>query len=61
MKLGVRWVGTPQTVEVKVMMARCLKDKVPRGSYVVRACVLDRLVENRMYYKFVEYGNLVKA
>lgn len=41
-------------------MIRCLKDKVPRGSYIVRASVLDRLVDNKMYYKFVEYGNKLK-
>ena len=37
-------------------MARQLKDKAPKGSYVLRASVLDRLLENKMYYKFVEYA-----
>ncbi len=38
-------------------MVRALKDKVPRGNYIIRASVLDRLVDNKMYYKFIEYGN----
>ena len=42
------------------MVARSLRDKIPKGDFVVRASVLDRLVENKMYYKFVEYGNRVK-
>jgi hypothetical protein len=41
-------------------MARALKDKVPPGNYLIRASVLDRLVDNKMYYKFIEYGNRVK-
>jgi hypothetical protein len=41
-------------------MIRCLKDKAPKGSYLIRASVIDRLVDNKMYYKFVEYGNLLK-
>ena len=42
------------------MTARCLRDKIPKGDFIIRAGVLDRLVENRLYYKFVEYGNRVK-
>ena len=42
------------------MTARCLRDKIPKGDFVIRAGVLDRLVENKLYYKFVEYGNRVK-
>jgi len=33
---------------------------VPKGNYIIRASVLDRLVDNKMYYKFIEYGNKVK-
>lgn len=43
------------------MMVRGLKDKTPKGSYVVRAGILDRMVENKIYYKFLEYGAKVKA
>ena len=60
-KIGARWLKTPQPVEVKVMMVRGLKDKVSKGSYVVRAGILDRMVENKIYYKFLEYGSKVKA
>jgi hypothetical protein len=38
-----------------------MRDKVPKGEYIVRATVLDRLVDNKLYYKFVEYGQRVKA
>ena len=42
------------------MTARCMRDKVPKGDFVIRAGVMDRLVENKLYYKFIEYGNRVK-
>jgi hypothetical protein len=41
-------------------MVRALKDKVPKGNYIIRASVLDRLIDNKMYYKFIEYGNKLK-
>lgn len=37
-------------------MTRCMKDKIPEGQYVIRAGVLDRLIENKLYYKFIEHG-----
>lgn len=43
------------------MMTRCVKDKVPKGSYVIRAGILDRLVENKLYYKFLDHGKKVRA
>jgi hypothetical protein len=33
-----------------------MKDKIPEGQYVIRAGVLDRLIENKLYYKFIEHG-----
>ena len=33
-----------------------MRDKVPKGEYIIRATVMDRLVENKLFYKFVEYG-----
>ena len=59
-KLNVKWVGTPQAIVTKVMVARQLRDKVPKGEYVIRASVLDRLIQNKMEYKFIEYGNKMK-
>ena len=59
-KLKANWVKTPQPLVIKLMTARCIRDKIPKGDYVIRAGVLDRLVENKLYYKFVEYGNRVK-
>jgi hypothetical protein len=42
------------------MLARCLRDKIPKGDYIIRASVLDRLTDNKMYYKIIEYGERVK-
>jgi hypothetical protein len=33
-----------------------MKDKIKNGQYVIRAGVLDRLIENKLYYKFIEHG-----
>ncbi len=59
-KVSAKWLKTPQPVEVKIRTIRSLKDKAPKGSYLLRASVLDRLVDNKMYYKFIEYGNIEK-
>lgn len=45
---------------IKLLTARNMRDKVPKGDYVIRVGVLDRLIENKLYYKLVEYGNRVK-
>lgn len=45
---------------MKLMQSRCMRDKVPKGDYIIRASVMDRLVDNKLYYKFVEYGQRVK-
>jgi hypothetical protein len=42
------------------MQSRCLRDKIPKGDYIIRATVLDRLTDNKMYYKIIEYGERVK-
>lgn len=59
-KLNVCWSATPQAITCKVMMARQLRDKIPKGEYVIRASVCDRLIKNKMEYKFIEYGNRMK-
>ena len=59
-KLKANWVKTPQPIVIKLMTARCLRDKIDKGDYVIRAGVMDRLVENKLYYKFIEYGDRVK-
>ena len=43
-----------------MMTTRCMRDKVPKGDYIIRATVMDRLVDNKLFYKFVEYGQRVK-
>ena len=47
-KLKVKWIKTPQAVSCKVNIARCLRDKVPKGEFLIRASVLDRLIANKM-------------
>jgi hypothetical protein len=42
------------------MTTRCMRDKVPKGDYIIRATAMDRLVDNKLYYKFVEYGQRIK-
>jgi hypothetical protein len=37
-----------------------MRDKIPKGDYIIRASVMDRLVENKLYYKFIEYGQRVR-
>lgn len=37
-----------------------MRDKIPKGDFIIRAGVLDRLVDNKLYYKFIEYGERVK-
>lgn len=59
-KLKANWIKTPQPVVIKLMTARCMRDKVPKGDFIIRAGVLDRLVDNKLYYKFIEYGERVK-
>jgi hypothetical protein len=37
-----------------------MRDKIPKGDYIIRTSVMDRLVENKLYYKFIEYGQRVR-
>jgi len=37
-----------------------MRDKINKGEFIIRATVLDRLVDNKIYYKFVEYGERIK-
>lgn len=59
-KLKSNWDQTPQAIVCKLLTSRCMRDKVPKGDYIIRATAMDRLVENKLYYKFVEYGQRVK-
>lgn len=59
-KLKANWDQTPQPIVMKLMQSRCMRDKVPKGDYIIRASVMDRLVDNKLYYKFVEYGQRIK-
>jgi len=59
-KLKANWEKTPQPIVIKLMKARCMRDKIPKGEFVIRAGVLDRLVDNKMFYSFIGYGDQVK-
>jgi hypothetical protein len=43
------------------MAVRQLRDKVAKGDFVIRASVLDRLIQNKMQYRFIEEGQRTKA
>lgn len=60
MRLRANWVQTPQPIVIKLQSARCLRDKISKGDYIIRVCALERLVDFKLYYKFLEYGNRVK-
>ena len=59
-KIKVKWQKTPQTISCKILVARCLRDKVPKGELVIRATVLDRLIKNKLQYKFIDHGQRIK-
>lgn len=59
-KIKVKWQKTPQTISCKILVARCLRDKVPKGEFVIRATVLDRLIKNKLQYKFIDHGQRIK-
>jgi len=59
-KVKSNWIKTPQPIVVNLQTMRCTRDKIPKGDFVLRVGVLDRLIENKMYYKFFEYGNRLK-
>jgi hypothetical protein len=59
-KLKATWDQTPQPIVCKLLTSRCMRDKIAKGDYIIRACLMDRLVDNKLYYKFVEYGQRVK-
>lgn len=59
-KLKANWDQTPQPIVCKLMTSRCMRDKIPKGDFIVRASLMDRLVDNKLYYKFVEYGQRIK-
>jgi hypothetical protein len=59
-KVKSNWIKTPQPIVVNLQTMRCTRDKIPKGDFVLRVGVLDRLIEYKMYYKFFEYGNRLK-
>ncbi len=48
---GESWTSSRQIVEVRVELARCVKDKLPKGRYAVLCSVMDRLGGNVMDYQ----------
>jgi len=37
------WKRKPQIVEVRLELARCVKDKIPKGRYAILCSILDRI------------------
>jgi hypothetical protein len=58
----LNWFGAPRPVEVTINMARCLKDKVASGSYVIIMRRLERIGGNMIHAKYKEsYRRLIKV
>lgn len=49
-RLRVTWKGIPQTLAVRVRRLNAVKDKLPRGSYVLVATLYDRLGGHAMHW-----------
>lgn len=44
------WKNKPQVVTIRLELARCVKDKVPKGRYAVLCSILDRIGGNPTVY-----------
>jgi hypothetical protein len=42
-ELRVRWDGLPQPVQVRLLVLRGVRDRVPSGAYTMHAALFDRL------------------
>jgi hypothetical protein len=49
-RLRVAWCGIPQTLVVRVRRLNAVKDKLPRGNYVLVATLYDRLGGHAMHW-----------
>lgn len=49
-RLRVAWRGIPQTLAVRVRRLNAVKDKLPRGNYVLVATLYDRLGGHAMHW-----------
>lgn len=49
-RLRVAWRGVPQTLAVRVKRLNAVKDKLPRGNYVLVATLYDRLGGHAMHW-----------
>eukprot|EP00826_Nyctotherus_ovalis_P023862 TRINITY_DN1836_c0_g1_i8.p1 TRINITY_DN1836_c0_g1~~TRINITY_DN1836_c0_g1_i8.p1 ORF type:complete len:334 (-),score=121.58 TRINITY_DN1836_c0_g1_i8:1816-2817(-) len=51
------WKHKPQVVTIRLELARCVKDKVPKGRYAILCSVLDRIGGNPTVYDSKETSN----
>ena len=49
---SLRWNQTPSALEVRVLMARKVNEKLPKAHYAVNVSILDGFGGNEIFYKF---------
>ena len=49
---GLKWNQTPSPLEVKVLMARKVNEKLPKAHYALNISILDGFNGNEIFYKF---------
>lgn len=49
---SLRWNQTPSPLEVKVLMARKVNEKLPKAHYALNVSILDGFGGNEIFYKF---------
>jgi uncharacterized protein YigA (DUF484 family) len=45
------WLNTPQIVQTRIEVIRCVKDKLPKGRYAILCSILDRIGGNVLDYQ----------
>lgn len=49
---SLRWNQTPQPLEVKVLMARKINEKLPKAHYALNVTIMDGFGGNEIFFKF---------
>ena len=50
--IGLRWNQTPTPLEVKILMARKVNEKLDRANYALNVTILDGFGGNEIFFKF---------
>ncbi len=53
--------SVPQPIKVKVVTARCMKDKVGSGHYIVMCSVMDRIGGKKIKYDLEECEDTLRG